>query len=65
MKRTLDIWPGNSYDDIVKIDISFSDCDCVYRGNIYNKEGKMIGDYSASDSLTLEKMFPQLVFNWD
>lgn len=65
MKRTLDIWPGNSFEDIAKIDIFFSDCDCVYRGNIYNKDGKMIGDYSAKSSTDIPKMFPQLVFNWD
>lgn len=65
MKRTIDIFPGNSFDDIAKIDIYFSECDFVYRGNIYNKEGKIIGNFSASDPLTLENMFSKLVFNWE
>ena len=60
----IDMWYGDKKEDADKIDVFFSDVDCIYRGNIY-KEGKAIGDYSCTDSLKLEKAFPQLVFNWD
>lgn len=59
----IDMWYGDKTEDAEKIDIFFSDCDCVYRGNIY-KNGKMIGDYTCDDSLVLERIFPQLNFNW-
>ena len=29
-----------------------------YRGNVYNKDGRMIGDYTATDSVEIEKRFP-------
>lgn len=43
--------------------IAFVDCffypnDGLYRGNIYNKDGKAIGDYAESDSTKIEKRFP-------
>lgn len=63
-KLHIDMWYGDAKEDADKIDICFSDCDCVYRGNIW-KNGKIIGDYYCADSLILEKLFPQLVFNWD
>ena len=46
-----------------KIDIYFSDLDCIYRGNIY-QNGRIIGDYAAEEAAQIERMFPQLVFNW-
>lgn len=46
-----------------RIDMFFSDIDCIYHGNIY-KNGRIIGDYFCSDSTILEKIFPQLIFNW-
>lgn len=60
----IDMWYGDKKEDADKIDIVFSDIDCIYCGNIY-KEGKPIGDYSCTDSLELEKAFPQLTFNWN
>lgn len=60
----IDMWYGDKKEDAERIDIFFSDIDCVYRGNIY-KGGKIIGDYSCADSLEIEKAFPQLVFNWN
>lgn len=53
----LDFWYGDTLKDIARISCSFSDIDCVYRGNMYNKEGKMIGDFSFNDSLEIEKIF--------
>lgn len=63
-KLHVDMWYGDDREEADRIDINFSDCDCVYRGNIW-KDGKAIGDYWCVDSIILEKLFPQLVFNWD
>lgn len=43
--------------------IAYADCyfypnDGVYRGNLYNAEGKIIGDYVCKDSVEIEKHFP-------
>lgn len=59
----IDMWYGDDHKKADKIDITFCDLDCVYRGNIYIN-GKIIGDYTCNDSLELEKAFPQLSFNW-
>lgn len=59
---SIDMWYENKPSDADKIDIFFSDIDCVYRGNIY-KEDKIIGDYTCDDSVELENIFPQLKFN--
>lgn len=58
----IDMWYGDSPEDADKIDIGFYPGD-GYRGNIY-KNGKCIGDYWCNDSLLLERVFPQLTFNW-
>lgn len=63
MRKSLDMWYKDSPLDADKIDIFFSDLDCIYRGNIY-KNGEIIGDYSAKETKLIEKMFPQLIFNW-
>lgn len=63
-KINIDMWHGDKPEDADRISVSFSDMDCEYRGNIY-KNGKAIGDYSANDSLEIQKAFPQLVFNWN
>lgn len=60
----LDMWYDNKPTDADKIDVFFNDLDCEYRGNIY-KAGRIIGDYVCTDSIELEKTFPQLVFNWN
>ena len=58
----IDMWYGDSPKDADRIDIDFYPGD-GYRGNIY-KNGKFIGDYWCNDSLLLERVFPQLTFNW-
>ena len=63
MRKSLDMWYGDSPRDADKIDIFFSDLDCIYRGNIY-QNGRIIGDYAAEGAEQIERMFPQLVFNW-
>lgn len=60
----IDMWYGDDHKKTDKIDITFYDKDCKYRGNIY-KDGKYIGDYVCDDSIELEKSFPQLTFNWN
>ena len=60
----IDMWFRNTPEEADKITISFYPNDCKYRGNIY-KDGKIIGGYVCSDSLALEKAFPQLQFNLD
>lgn len=58
MKFMLDMW----YDDqpldttTQTADCFFSDLDCCYRGNIYNANGQPIGDYTSTDSVTIEKV---------
>lgn len=34
MKKTIDIWPGNSFEDIAKIDIFFSDMEIIKKRKI-------------------------------
>lgn len=63
-----DMWHGDKRTDADNIDIAFYPqgfytAGSEYRGNIY-KNGKCIGDYVVTDSVELEKSFPQLVFNW-
>ena len=60
----IDMWYNDKPTDADQIDVFFYDLDCEYRGNIY-KTGKIIGDYVCTDSTELEKVFPQLVFNWN
>ena len=55
-----EMWYGDRIVDIDNISCSFSDCDCCYRGNLYN-EGKAIGDYHTTDSVTLEKWVNEIM----
>lgn len=52
----INMWYGNSLDEITKVDCFFSDLDCVYRGNLYIGD-RMVGDYVTADSLKIEKTF--------
>ena len=43
----------------------FADCffypnEGIYRGNLYNKNGRMIGDYSSTNSIEIEKRFSNI-----
>lgn len=53
----IDLWYGNTLDDVAYIDHYFCDLDCVHRGNMYDADGIPIGDYSTTDSLELERTF--------
>ena len=54
----IDFWYGNRKKDIAAADCFFYDNDCEYRGSVYDKTGKAIGDYTTRDSLEVEKTFP-------
>lgn len=56
-KLNIDFWYGDTLQDVKSIDCFFSDVDCIYRGNMYNADRKIIGDYSCSDSVTIEEVF--------
>lgn len=51
-----DIWYEG--ETVAFADCSFYDLDVEYRGNLYNKNGKIIGDYSTKNSVEIERRFP-------
>ena len=55
---TIDMWYGDKFEPMkYGADAWFSDADAVYRGNIYDDSGKIIGDYTADDSSLISKNF--------
>ena len=53
----IDYWQKNSGR------AAFADCmfypnEGVYRGNVYDGGGNMIGDYKSADSVEIERRFP-------
>ena len=52
----IDMWYGNQIEEVTKIDISFYDNSCEYRGNIYIND-KIVGDYSTKEYKALENTF--------
>ena len=42
----IDLWYGNTLKECDNYNWRFSDCDLVYRGNIYI-DGKAVGDFTA------------------
>ena len=59
----IDYWYKGAHKDKYFADCFFYPNEGIYRGNIYNKKGKMIGDYSSRDSLEIEKTFPGIFGN--
>lgn len=53
----IDFWYGNTLEDVKRIDVFFSDVDFIYRGDMYDVNGKIIGDYSCKDSVKISKTF--------
>lgn len=52
----IDIWyPG---DHIAGADCIFYPNDGEYRGNVYNANGRAIGDFSSRNSVEIERRFP-------
>lgn len=58
-----DMWYGDNPADADRIFCFFYDSDCTYRGNLY-KEGRCIGDFTATDSVELDKRLAALGFDW-
>ena len=56
---SIDMWYGHKPEEVTGINWSFSDLDCVYRGNLY-KNGKTIGDFTADTMPEVQEAFPQL-----
>lgn len=58
----LDMWYGDRLSDVTRVNISWSDLDCVYRGNMFIGK-KYVGDYTSSSVQEIEKAFPHLSGN--
>ena len=56
MGINIDMWYGDDAKNVTHADWSFSDRDCLYRGNLYIGS-RIVGDYETADSVLLEKMF--------
>lgn len=52
----VDMWYGHKVSEVDRITVSFSDTDCIYRGNLF-VHGRCVGDFTAKDSLEIEKKF--------
>lgn len=55
-KVMIDMWYGDKFSDCDKYDWSFSDIDCIYRGNLYSN-GKTVGDFSCSRIQDFERIW--------
>lgn len=53
-----DFWYGQTLDDVAFADCFFYGNEGIYRGNMYDATGRMIGDYSAHDSVLIGETFP-------
>lgn len=51
----VDIWYEDQRSKVNGMDCYFSDCDCVYRGNLY-ADRRLVGDYEARDSEVVESI---------
>jgi hypothetical protein len=57
----IDMWYGNSRNDIAALTVTFYPNSGYYAGNFFDKDGKFIGDYQTADSVELQRTFPKLV----
>lgn len=53
------MWYSHKPEEVTGINWSFSDLDCVYRGNLY-RDNKCIGDYEADTMQEVQEAFPHL-----
>ena len=53
----IDFWYGNKMKDVARVDCYFNDLNCSYSGNMYDANGKPIGDWWCKDSVMVEKTF--------
>lgn len=55
-RMIIDLWyPGET---IAAATVTYYPNDGIYRGNVYNAEGRPIGDYSSRDSVEIGRTFP-------
>ena len=55
----IDYWYKNGRENpAVYADCYFYPNEGIYRGNVYDANGNMVGDYTAKDSVEIEKRFP-------
>ena len=52
----IDLWYGDTLQECDSLTYSFSDCDCIYRGNII-KNGCFVGDYTTDDFRKIENLY--------
>lgn len=62
-KIYFDFWCGHSKKDVAFVTVYFSDADCLYRGNAYDKNKRCIADFWSCDSVAIEKAFPGIFGN--
>ena len=56
----LDFLYDHNISDVAKISCAFYGNEGIYRGWMFDKEGRIIGDYSSDDSLKIESTFKAL-----
>lgn len=54
----IDMWDGHNEKEIAAASVSFYPNAGIYRGNVYDKNGDFIGDFSSLDSVEIENRFP-------
>lgn len=59
-----DMWRDNKPEEANRADCFFYPSDCSYRGNLYIDQ-KIIGDYTASNSVELGAFFKRIGINWN
>lgn len=52
----IDLWHRD--EEPAFVDCTFYPGDMEYRGNIYNRDGRPIGDYVSKNSVEIERRFP-------
>lgn len=55
----IDIWYKG--EKIAKATMTFYPNEGIYRGNLFNEAGRVIGDWSGTDSVQIEKRFAEIL----
>lgn len=63
LQMFIDFWHGETKKDVARIDCFFYASDCTYRGNMYNKDNRIVGDFATKNSVEVENTFKDL-FQW-
>ena len=53
-----DFWYGDSLQDVAFVSVSFYPNEGEYRGNMKDRGGDYIGDFTATNSAEIERQFP-------